>query len=148
MIKDRPKLSMFLAVLAVGGLFATGSTAEPKLIGIDFLTADQQKTMWSLVDRYASYAVVLKDCAADSHFEDRFVEAARPCIEPNTITRVVDYYHQSAASFDKRFNRSFCSNKKFVENDVAQKIRTALDNLVTIGHNLCVSYLKTGVVAR
>ena len=127
---------------------AARSLAEPRLISINDLPQDQQKIVWDRVDRFAEYAVILKDCVADSHFETRFVAAVKACIEPATVRRVVGYYELRAASLDRRFSRSFCSEKRFTENNVAEKLRTTLDNLVDYGHSLCLAYLKTGIMAR
>lgn len=144
MSKERRKLTMSIVAVLVG-LSSSPSRAEPRPISINDLPQDQQKIVWDRVDRFAEYAVILKDCVADSHFESRFVEAVRSCIEPNTVRRVVNYYDQRAATLDKRFKRSFCAEKRFSENNVAEKLRTTLDNLVEYGHNLCVAYLKTGI---
>jgi hypothetical protein len=133
-----------LASAAIVGVFAARSAAEPRLLGVNDLTQDQQKILWDRVDRFAAYAVVLKVCVADSHFETRFIEAVRPCVEPDTVRRVDDFYRQRVADLDKRVNRKFCSEKKIVESDLAQKLESTLDKLVDFGHNLCVTYLKTG----
>ena len=144
MSKERRNLTIFAAI-ALLGLSATPGRAEPPLISINDLPQDQQKIVWDRVDRFAEYAVILKDCVADSHFETRFVEAVKSCIEPATVRRVVSYYEQHAATLDRRFKRSFCTEKRFTENNVAEKLRTTLNNLVDYGHNLCMAYLKTGV---
>jgi hypothetical protein len=144
MSKERRKLTMFVAFVLLG-LSTAPSRAEPPLISINDLPQDQQKIVWDRVDRFAEYAVILKDCVADSHFESRFVEAVRACVEPATVRRVVSYYEQHAAALDRRFRRSFCAEKRFSENNVAEKLRATLDDLVDYGHNLCVAYLKTGV---
>ena len=145
MSKERREVTTLLIVAVLLGLSAAPGRAEPRLISINDLPQDQQKIVWDRADRFAEYAVILKDCVADSHFESRFVQAVRACIEPATVRRVVSYYEQRAASLDRRFKRSFCTEKRFTENNVAEKLRTTLDNLVEYGHNLCVAYLKTGV---
>ena len=147
MSRERGKLTIFAAI-AFLALPAAPGLAEPRLISLDDLPPDQQKIVWERVDRFAEYAVILKDCVADSHFETRFVEAVKACVEPNTVRRVVGYYQQRAASLDRRFSRAFCSEKKFTQNNVAQKLKSTLDNLVDYGHNLCIAYLKTGAGLR
>ena len=144
MSRQSRKLTMVFIVVLVS-LSAAPGHAEPRLISINDLPRDQQKIVWDRADSYAEYAVILKNCGADSHFESRFVQAVRACIEPDTVRRVVDYYEQRAASLDRRFKRSFCTEKRFTENNIAEKLRTTLDHLVEYGHNLCVAYLKTGV---
>jgi hypothetical protein len=138
----REMASLFIGALLLASTAA--GRAEPRLISINDLPQDQQRIVWERADRFAEYAVILKDCVADSHFESRFVQAVRACIEPDTVRRVVNYYDQRAASLERRFKRSFCAEKRFTENNVAEKLRTTLDNLVDYGHNLCVAYLKTG----
>jgi len=147
MSRERRKRIAFLAFV-IAGAWAAPGLAEPRLISLDDLPPDQQKVVWERVDRFAEYAVILKDCVADSHFETRFVEAVKACVEPNTVRRVVGYYQQRAASLDRRFSRTFCSEKKFTQNNVAQKLKSTLDNLVDYGHNLCIAYLKTGAGLR
>ena len=147
MSSNRHKLVPFVALIFAATWIAPG-LAEPRLISLDDLPQDQQKIVWERVDRFAEYAVILKDCVADSHFETRFVAAVKACVEPNTVRRVVGYYQQRAASLDRRFSRSFCSEKKFTQDNLAQKLKSTLDNLVDYGHNLCVAYLKTGAGAR
>ncbi|HLJ71692.1 MAG TPA: hypothetical protein VKU03_10260 [Roseiarcus sp.] len=149
MSRERRKRIAFLAFVIAGAwAWAAPGLAEPRLISLDDLPPDQQKVVWERVDRFAEYAVILKDCVADSHFETRFVEAVKACVEPNTVRRVVGYYQQRAASLDRRFSRTFCSEKKFTQNNVAQKLKSTLDNLVDYGHNLCIAYLKTGAGLR
>jgi hypothetical protein len=140
-------LSSF-GVAAIGWACASYAFAEPRLISLNDLPQDQQKIVWDRVDRFAEYAVILKDCETDTHFETRFVEAVKDCIEPDTVRRVVDHYEQRATTLDRRFKRSFCTEKRFTDNNVAQKLRTTLDTLVTYGHNLCLAYLKTGMTRR
>jgi hypothetical protein len=143
-VNARRSTLAILAGVVIVGLSVTRSAAEPRLLGINDLGQEQQKILWDRVDRFAAYAVVLRVCVADSHFEARFVEAVRPCVEPDTIRRVVDFYRQRVADLDKRVNQKFCSERKIVESDLAQKLKSTLDNLVTFGHNLCVTYIKTG----
>jgi hypothetical protein len=132
--------------VAVAG--ASIAAAEPRPLGINDLPESQQKILWDRVDRVARYALLLKVCVADSHFESRFVEAVKPCIDAGTVERVVNYYWQRAADLDKRIDRRICSDKNFIENKWPQKLRSALDNLIDIGHSLCVGYLSTGIVRR
>ncbi len=148
MVQDRNVRRVVAGALAFAAAAASPAAAEPRLISLNDLPNDQQKIVWASVDRVAEYAVILKDCVADSHFEARFVEAVKACIEPKTVQRVVDYYEQRAASLDRRFSRSFCSEKKFTQNNIAQKLKSTLDNLVDYGHNLCIAYLKTGAGVR
>jgi hypothetical protein len=148
MSRRHSKVFAFFAVLALAGTLDGSSSAEPRLISINDLPQDQQQIVWDRVGRFAEYAVILKDCAADSDFERRFVEAVKACVEPDTVRRVVGYYEERTASLDRRFKRSFCDKKKFTENNLAQKLRSTLDNLVDYGHNLCLAYLKTGLMGR
>ena len=148
MSKESRKLRTLCAAALLLGLSTAPGRADPRLISINDLPQDQQKIVWDRADRFAEYAVILKECGADPHFEGRFVEAVRACVEPETVRRVVGYYEQRSASLDKRFKRSFCAEKKFSENNVAEKLRTTLDTLVEYGHNLCLAYLKTGIAGR
>ena len=134
-----------LALALIAGSPA-GSSAEPRLISLNDLPGDQQHIVWERVDRFAEYAVILKDCVADSHFESRFVEAVKSCVDPATVQRVVSYYQQRSAALDRRFKRTFCADKRFTEDNLAQKLKSTLDNLVDYGHNLCLAYLKTGTL--
>jgi hypothetical protein len=135
-------------VLALIGVSVAPSAAEPRLLGINDLTPDQQKILWERVDRVANYASILKACVEDTHFESRFVEAVKSCIEPQTVTRVVDFYRSHLAAFDQKLNRKICADDRFTHGDLAKKMNGALDNLVTLGHGLCLAYLKTGILGR
>ena len=141
----------FLAVLtaiSITGVLTDRSLAEPRLLGISDLTDDEQKILWDRVDHVAGYVATLKVCAGEADFEKRFVDAVRPCIEPDTVTRVVGYYERKAGDLEKRASRATCTGKDYVEKNVTQKIRSALDNLVYLGHSLCLGYLRSGVLAR
>ena len=133
-------------VLALIGVSLRPSAPEPRLLGINDLTTDQQKILWERVDRVAQYASILKACVADSHFESRFVEAVKPCIEPQTVARVIDFYHSHLATYDRTLKHSFCADPRFKHGDLGEKLKGALDNLVNVGHGLCLAYLKTGVI--
>jgi hypothetical protein len=136
------------AAVSIASVSIEPSPAEPRLLGIGDLSEDQQKLLWDRVDHVASYVVTLKVCAGEADFEKRFVEAVRPCIEPDTVTRVVGYYERKAVDLQKRASRSTCTGKEYVANNWTQKIKSTLDNLVYLGHSLCLGYLRTGVVTR
>jgi hypothetical protein len=141
----------FLAVLtaiSITGVLTDRSLAEPRLLGISDLTDDEQKILWDRVDHVASYVVTLKVCAGEADFEKHFVDAVRPCIEPGTVTRVVDYYERKTVDLEKRASRTTCTGKEYVAKNWTQKIKSTLDNLVYLGHALCLGYLRTGVVTR
>jgi hypothetical protein len=148
MFTDWFRVLAFLAALAIAGAVGAPCVAEPRLLGINDLPESFQKILWERVDRVAGYTVILKVCASDPDFERRFVEAVQPCIEPDTVRRVVDFYRQRTVALDKRLSRNFCSDKNFVQNNWGQKLKSTLDNLVENGHNLCVAYLKTGLIGR
>ncbi|HLW90954.1 MAG TPA: hypothetical protein VKS78_06600 [Roseiarcus sp.] len=140
------RVSAVLAAVLIAGVGQ--AVAEPRPLGINDLTESQQKILWQKVDRVAQYAVLLKACVEDIHFESRFVEAVRPCVESDTVRRVVAYYWGRAADQNKRIDPRICSDKNFVENKWTQKMKSTLDNLVELGHNLCVGYLATGLIRR
>jgi hypothetical protein len=136
------------AVILIAGVLTEPSAAEPRLLGIGDLSEDQQKFLWDRVDHVASYVVTLKVCAGEADFEKRFIDAVRPCIEADTVTRVVGYYERKAVDLEKRASRSTCTGKEYVAKNWTQKIRSTLDNLVYLGRSLCLGYLRTGVVTR
>jgi hypothetical protein len=141
----------FLAIgtaVSIASVLTKPSSADPRLLGIGDLTEDQQKILWDRVDHVASYVVTLKVCAGEADFEKRFVDAVRPCIEPGTVTRVVGYYEQKTVDLEKRASRTTCTGKEYVAKNWTQKIKSTLDNLVYLGHSLCLGYLRTGVVVR
>jgi hypothetical protein len=148
MFWNRRKSSALLAALAAAELLAGRSIAEPRLLGINDLSESEQKILWDRVDHVAGYVTILKACASDPDFEKRFVDAVQPCVETDTVRRVVGFYRQRASDLDKRLSRKYCADKNFVENHWAQKLKSTLDNLVDVGHNLCVAYLRTGVTGR
>jgi hypothetical protein len=148
MFWNRRRSLAFLAALVTAGLAAGQSIAEPRLLGINDLSEGEQKILWDRVDHVAGYVTILKACAGDPDFEKRFVDAVQPCVEADTVRRVVGFYRQRATVLDKRLSRRYCADKDFVQNHWAQKLKSTLDNLVEVGHNLCLAYLRTGVIGR
>jgi hypothetical protein len=148
MFGSQKKILAILTAVSVAGAFAKPTVAEPRLLGINDLSESEQKILWERVDHVAAYVTILKACASDPDFEKRFVDAVQPCVEGDTVRRVVGFYRERAAALDKRLKRNFCASKKYVEDNGTQKLKSILENLVTVGHNLCLAYLRTGVIGR
>jgi len=110
-------------------------------VGMEWLSKEQQQTLWHRVDQYAGMESFVSFCGRPSNIERRVVSAVQACITPATLQQVV-------SQFRKKLNEkkggivaapTICEEQKF--KNLVKQIHTAIDTLVADVTRMCSSCL-------
>lgn len=133
-------LVVLLAGLSVGPSVARDDVIQAK-VGVEMLTGDQQKVLWTRVERFASMESFAAFCGRPSHIERRVVGAVQACITPATLQQVVTQFRKNL----KEKNGSITADKSICQEarikNLVKEIHTSIDTLVNEVTRMCQSCL-------
>ncbi len=134
-------LALALGGLAVGPPVAAMDHVIEAKLGMEMLTAEQQKTLWLRVERFASMESFASFCGKPSHIERRVVGAVQACITPTTLQQVVTQFRKKLRERNATISaqKTICGEQRI--KSLMKEIHTSIDTLVNEVARMCQSCL-------
>ena len=136
----------WLATLVLGGSMLSAPAAVsdeliPAKLGMEWLSKEQQQTLWRRVEQYAGMESFVSFCGRPSNIERRVVSAVQACIRPATLQLVVVRFRKNLS--EKRdgitADRAICEEQRV--RSLVRRIHAAIDTLVAEITQMCRSCL-------
>jgi hypothetical protein len=110
-------------------------------VGMEWLSPEQQQTLWRRVDQYAGMESFVSFCGRPSNIERRVVNAVQACITPATLQLVVNRFrkHLSEKKGGITADQSICEEQKV--KSLVKRIHAAIDTMVAEVARMCSSCL-------
>ena len=110
-------------------------------VGMEWLSKEQQQTLWRRVDQYAGMESFASFCGRPSNIERRVVGAVQACITPATLQQVVSQFRKKLHEKKSGIvaEPTICDEQKF--KNLVRQIHTAIDALVDDVTRMCRSCL-------
>lgn len=141
----RPWFPRVLALPFLLLVFATAPvSAVDAKVGLNRLSAAQQKQLWSNIAIYAKYEAFLNYCGSTSRLERRIWATAGPCVKRDSLNKVSSYFRRKLREHAKRFpskamieqNSTFrCDRKKNAA--LIKKIKVSFNTVVGDIDRMC-----------
>jgi hypothetical protein len=133
------------ALLLCGAILCPSAIAADEVIqakvGMEWLSAEQQKILWKRVEQYAGMESLVAFCGRPSHIERRVVGAVQACITPATLQQVMSRFRKNLT--EKRdaitADKAVCEEQRI--KNLLRQIHTAIDKLVAEVDRMCRSCL-------
>ena len=108
---------------------------------MEWLSKEQQQTLWRRVDQYAGMELFASFCGRPSNIERRVVGAVQACITPATLQQVVSQFRKKLHEKKSGIvaEPTICDEQKF--KNLVRQIHTAIDALVDDVTRMCRSCL-------
>jgi hypothetical protein len=135
-----------VAALVLGGvLLCLPATARddviPAKVGMEWLSQEQQKTLWRRVDQYAGMESFVSFCGRPSNIERRVINAVQACITPATLQQVVARFRKNLSEKKGGItaDQSICEEQRV--KSLVKKIHAAIDTMVAEVARMCSTCL-------
>jgi hypothetical protein len=106
-------------------------------VGMEWLTKEQQQTLWHRVDQYAGMESFVSFCGRPSQIERRVVSAVQACITPATLQQVVSHFRKKLTEKKNGItaDQAICEEQKM--KNLVKQIHTAIDTMVAEVTRMC-----------
>jgi hypothetical protein len=135
-----------LAALVLGGvLLCPPAAARDDIIlakvGMEWLSQEQQQTLWRRVDQYAGMESFVSFCGRPSNIERRVVNAVQACVTPASLQMVVTRFRKNLSEKKGGItaDQSICQEQRV--KTLVKKIHAAIDTMVAEVARMCSSCL-------
>jgi hypothetical protein len=131
---------VFAGLLAGPSVAARDDVIQAK-VGVEMLSQEQQKVLWTRVERFASMESFAAFCGRPSNIERRVIGAVQACITPATLQQVISQFRKNL----KEKNGSITADKSICQEarikGLVKEIHTSIDTLVNEVTRMCQSCL-------
>jgi hypothetical protein len=106
-------------------------------VGMEWLTKEQQQTLWHRVEQYAGMESFVSFCGRPSNIERRVVSAVQACITPATLQQVVSHFRRKLTEKKDGItaDQGICEEQKI--KNLVKQIHTAIDSMVAEVTRMC-----------
>ena len=91
-------------------------------VGLEYLSKDEQKQVWTSTRNIARIDAILSACNRKTNIDRRIVSAVSPCIKPKTISALRAYWRKQKAKYAKELPQLDCNND-YMKKEINKAVR-------------------------